>query len=58
MRQRFTLFRRGTVFYAQDAKTGKQQSLRTRDEAEALTLLNARNESLRQPSIHRQIARA
>ena len=32
-------------------------SLRTKDEAEARTLLNARNESFRQPVLNRQIAR-
>lgn len=58
MNTRFTLFRRSGVFYSQDTETGQQLSLRTRDEAEARTLLHAKNESLRQPAINRQIARA
>ena len=29
-----TLFRRGDVFYAQDSATGKQTSLRTKDDTE------------------------
>jgi hypothetical protein len=39
MNQRFILFRRAGVFYYQDTTTGKQLSLRTKDEAEARTLL-------------------
>jgi hypothetical protein len=58
MRPRFTLYRRGNVFYCQDTETGKQSSLRTGDKDEAQTLLNARNEAFRQPAINRQIARA
>jgi hypothetical protein len=56
MNQRFNLFRRAGVFYYEDTTTGKQLSLRTKDEAEARTLLNAKNESFRQPVLNRQIA--
>src|SRR5438045_160288 len=58
MNQRFILFRRAGVFYCEDRTTRKQTSLRTRDENEALTLLHAKNESLRQPILNLQIARA
>src|ERR1035438_7998615 len=58
MNQRFIMFRRGAVFYCEDTETGKQLSLRTRDKAAAGTLLHAKNESLRQPVLNRQIARA
>ncbi len=58
MNQRFSLFRRAGVFYCQDRTTGKQTSLRTRDEDAALTLLHAKNESVRQPVLNLQIARA
>jgi integrase len=58
MKSRFILFRRGGVFYSEDTTTGKQSSLRTKDEAEALVLLNAKNESFRQPVLNVQIARA
>jgi hypothetical protein len=58
MNQRFTLFRRGGVFYCQDRSTGKQTSLRTRDASEAETLLHAKNEAFRQPVLNVQIARA
>src|SRR3989442_416958 len=60
MKNRFRLYRRtmGGVFYVHDSKTGKQESLGTRDRAEATTLLNARNESVRQPQLNLQIAKA
>ena len=51
------MFRRAGVFYCEDTTTGKQTSLRTKDEAEAVILLNAKNESFRQPVLNRQIAR-
>jgi hypothetical protein len=45
MKNQFRLYRRpkGGFFYAHDSQTGKQESLGTRDRAEAVTLLNARN---------------
>jgi hypothetical protein len=36
MKTKYTMFRRGGVFYAQDSATGKQTSLRTKDETEAI----------------------
>ncbi len=57
MKLRFILFRRGRTIYGEDTTTGKQFSLRTKDEGEALTLLNTRNESVRQPVLNLQIAR-
>jgi len=57
MKSRFILFRRAGVFYYEDTTTKKQLSLRTKDEREALTLLHAKNESHRQPTLNRQIAR-
>lgn len=60
MKNQFRLYRRskGGVFYAHNSKTGKQISLGTKDRAEATTLLNARNESFRQPQLNLQIAKA
>ena len=49
MKPRFILFRRAGVFYSEDTTTRKQCSLRTKDEAEALTLLHSKNEAHRQP---------
>jgi integrase len=57
MKQRFTMFRRGQMFYSQDRETGNQESLRTKDGAEALTLLHSKNEAFRQPTLNLQIAR-
>ena len=57
MKSRFILFRRAGVFYSEDTTTGKQHSLRTKDEAEAMTLLHSKNEAHRQPVLNLQIAR-
>lgn len=40
------------MFYMQDSATGKQTSLRTKDEAEANSLLNARNAAQQQPTLN------
>ena len=58
MKTKYTLFRRGDVYYSQDSATGKQTSLRTKDETEARSLLNARNEAQRQPVLNLHLARA
>jgi integrase len=58
MKTKYTLFRRGDVYYSQDSTTGKQTSLRTKDETEARSLLNARNEAQRQPVLNLHLARA
>lgn len=58
MKSRYILFRRAGVYCTEDTVTRKQSSLRTKDEAEAMTLLNAKNESFRQPVLNMQIARA
>ena len=57
MKTRFILFNRKGVYYSEDTVTGKQHSLRTKDEAEALTLLHSKNEAYRQPVLNLQIAR-
>jgi hypothetical protein len=56
MKSRFILFRRAGVFYAEETATGMQTSLRTKDEGEAITLLNIKNEATRQPAMNLQIA--
>jgi len=58
MKTKYTLFRRGEVYYSQDTATGQQKSLRTRDETEARSLLNAMNEAQRQPVLNLHLARA
>jgi hypothetical protein len=58
MKTKYTLFQRDGIYYSQDSATGQQKSLRTRDEAEALQLINARNEAHRQPALNLHLARA
>ncbi len=58
MKAHYRLFRRQGTYYCEDTTTGKQTSLRTKDEAAALTLLHARNEAARQPGLNLQLARA
>ena len=60
MKRRFILYRRklGGTFYVEDTETRKQESLGTKDRAEATALLNARNESVRQPQLNLHIAKA
>jgi integrase len=57
MKQRFILFKRAGVYYSEDTTTHQQISLRTKDEAEALTLLHSKNEAHRQPVLNLHIAR-
>jgi hypothetical protein len=56
MKSSFILFRRGGMFYCENTATGKQQSLRTKDAAEAQTLLHSKNEAARQPFLNLRIA--
>ena len=59
MKTRYILFRRDNgVYYTEDTTSGKQSSLRTREETEAKSLLNAKNEAQRQPVLNLHLARA
>ena len=58
MKQGFILYQRSGTFYCEDTQTRKQQSLRTKDEAEAKALLHSKNEAFRQPLLNQQIALA
>ena len=58
MKPQFSLYRRNGIYYAQDNHNGKQESLRTRDEAAAKALLHSKNEAFRQPILNQQIALA
>jgi len=51
MKQMFSLYRRNGIYYAQNTYNGKQESLRTRDEATAKALLHSKNEASRQPML-------
>ena len=58
MKTRFRLYRRnqGGRYYIHDETTGKQESLLTTNRSEAVRLLHARNEAVRQPAMNLQIA--
>jgi integrase len=61
MKTRYRLIRRGSrggMYYAVDKTTGKPSSLHTTDEDEALQLIEARNNSQRQPVLNLHIAKA
>jgi integrase len=60
MKHRFIIYRRkrGGVFYLEDTQSKKQESLHTKNRADAVSVLNARNESVRQPQLNLQIAKA
>lgn len=57
MKDRFTLFRRGGVFYCQDQSTGQQKSLQTRDKAEARRIVQAKNDTVKNPLMNLVMAR-
>ena len=57
MTRRYRMFLRGNTYYAHDAETGKQTSLRTRDKRKAERLLLAKNEADNQPLMNLAMAR-
>jgi integrase len=58
MKMPFRLYRRGKTYYAQNNDTGEQESLRTKDNATATRLLNAKNESTMLMGSNLLVARA
>ena len=61
MKTRYRLIRRGLRghrFYCVDTLTGKRTSLGTRSEDEAIRIIRAKNQALRQPILNLQIAKA
>lgn len=58
MKTAFRLYRRKKVYYCEDNETGQQESLHTSDKAEAVRLLNAKNEPAHVGVISLQIASA
>ena len=57
MQNRFTVFRRGAVFYCEDRTTGQQKSLRTGDETEARKIVQAKNDAVNQPLMNLVMAK-
>jgi hypothetical protein len=58
MRQRFYLYRRRGTYYLQDARTGKQQSLETKDRITASRLLEIKRQTTADPAYNQFILRA
>lgn len=53
MKHRFGLIKRPWgIFYSKDRQAGQQESLGTRNRAEATELLNAKNEAHQQPMLN------
>jgi hypothetical protein len=57
MKNRYRKFRRGNVWWCQDNLTGKQESLRTKDKAEAMRLFDLKNQPHNFAGFHQQMAR-
>ncbi|NJK90556.1 MAG: hypothetical protein HC904_01230 [Blastochloris sp.] len=58
MQERYWLYRRDNgVYYLQDRKNGKQQSLKTKDRAEAKRLAAGRNQAEQMPALNLAMAR-
>jgi len=57
MQNRFTMFRRGTMFYCEDRTTGQQRSLLTKDETEASKIVQAKNDAVNQPLMNLVMAK-
>jgi hypothetical protein len=61
MKNRFRLIHRGErggQFYCVDTQTGQRSSLKTKDRDAAEQIILAKNQSLRQPTLNLQIAKA
>jgi len=57
MKKTYRMFRRGRTYYCQHNGTGKQESLGTKDKAQADKLLQAKNQAIEQPMLNMQLAR-
>ena len=58
MKQRFWLFKRGSVFYLENSETGKKESLGTRDLKQAERLRSAKNEAAEKPLLGLTLGKA
>jgi integrase len=59
VKSKYRLFRRQSgIYFCEDRQTGRQLSLRTTDQDEAIRLLSAHNEARENPAINLQIAKA
>src|SRR5262245_30912258 len=58
MKHRFWLFKRGGIFYLQDALTGKQKTLDTRERKEAELIRATKDTAITQPHINLALGKA
>jgi hypothetical protein len=58
MNEKFWLCKRGKVYFAHDSSSGKRESLRTKNRDEGRQLLQAKNDAVRQPTLHIVLAKA
>lgn len=58
MKNRFTLFRRGNVFYFEDRETKLQKSLCTQKLDEARKIVQAKNDAVNQPMMNLVMAKS
>jgi hypothetical protein len=58
MKAKYRLFRRGKIFYAENANTGKQESLHTSDTLEAKRLIAAKNEAVNNAQLTLAVGKA
>lgn len=58
MKQRFYIYRRRDTFYLQDSRTGKQQSLETKDRNKALRLLEIKRQTVADPAYNQFILKS
>jgi hypothetical protein len=58
MKAKYRLFRRGKIFYAENATTGKQESLHTADTQEAKRLIAAKNEAVNNAQLTLAVGKA
>lgn len=57
MQNRYIMFIRSEIYYCEDRTTGQQKSLRTRDEAEAQRIIQAKNDSVKLPQMNLVMAK-
>ena len=58
MKQRFYIYQRRDMFYLQDSRTGKQQSLETKDRKTALRLLEIKRQTVADPGFNQFILKS
>jgi hypothetical protein len=58
MKVQFRAFLRGSVWYSEDCRTGRQSSLKTKNEEEARQLIQASNTAANYPAFNRAMAKS